>query len=79
MRRSCPSGLHSPATINRRTGENVSRFINNCRIAHACERLQTGENVTSAMLASGFNTKSNFNREFIRVTGKVPSAWKAVD
>ena len=27
------------------------------------------------MLASGFNTKSNFNREFLRVTGKNPSDW----
>ncbi len=74
--------LHVPikqlsATINRRTGENVSRFINNFRIAHACERLEAGDNVTAAMLASGFNTKSNFNREFVRVTGKAPSAWKA--
>ncbi len=74
--------LHVPikqlsATINRRTGENVSRFINNFRIAHACERLRDGDNVTAAMFASGFNTKSNFNREFTRVTGKAPSAWKA--
>ncbi len=76
--------LHVPiktlsATINRRTGENISRFINNFRIAHACERLRAGDNVTAAMLASGFNTKSNFNREFTRVTGKAPSAWKAAD
>lgn len=74
--------LHVPvkqlsAAINRRTGENVSRFINNFRIAHACERLRSGDNVTAAMLASGFNTKSNFNREFTRVTGMAPSAWKA--
>ena len=32
---------------------------------------------TSAMLASGFNTKSNFNREFLRVTGETPSAYRA--
>ncbi len=74
--------LHVPvkqlsAAINRRTGENVSRYINNFRIAHACERLRAGDNVTAAMLASGFNTKSNFNREFARVTGKAPSEWKA--
>jgi AraC-like DNA-binding protein len=74
--------LHVPikrlsATINRRTGENVSRFINNYRIAHACDRLKAGDSVTTAMLASGFNTKSNFNREFGRVTGKAPRDWKA--
>ncbi|MEO1795292.1 MAG: AraC family transcriptional regulator, partial [Pseudomonadota bacterium] len=29
------------------------------------------------MLASGFNTKSNFNREFSRVQGQSPTAWLA--
>ena len=32
-----------------------------------------------AMLASGFNTKSNFNREFLRVKGKAPGDWATVD
>ena len=31
-----------------------------------------GETVTNAMLLSGFNTKSNFNREFLRVVGEAP-------
>jgi AraC-like DNA-binding protein len=63
------------ATINRATGENVSRFVNAERIRHAQSLLLRGEAVTEAMLASGFNTKSNFNREFLRVTGKNPSDW----
>ena len=63
--------------INRVTGENVSRYINGARIAAAQAALLAGENVTSAMLSSGFNTKSNFNREFLRVTGQSPSAWVA--
>lgn len=29
------------------------------------------------MFEVGFLTKSNFNREFLRVTGKSPSAWRA--
>jgi AraC-like DNA-binding protein len=62
-------------TINRATGENVSRFINGFRIRRACARLEAGDNVTTAMLESGFNTKSNFNREFLRVTGLTPSAF----
>jgi AraC-like DNA-binding protein len=62
-------------TINRATGGNVSRFINGFRIRRACERLRAGDNVTTAMLESGFNTKSNFNREFLRVTGSTPSGW----
>ncbi|MFT7057687.1 MAG: AraC-like DNA-binding protein [Pseudorhodobacter sp.] len=72
--------LHVPAkglsaAINRGRGENVSRLINGYRIDHACGLLANGENVTEAMLASGFNTKSNFNREFLRVKGQSPTEW----
>jgi AraC-like DNA-binding protein len=63
--------------INRHTGGNVSRLINGFRVEAACARLTKGESVTEAMLGSGFNTKSNFNREFLRVTGQSPSAWRA--
>jgi AraC-like DNA-binding protein len=65
------------AAVNRVTGENISRYVNARRIRHACDLLERGESVTSAMLESGFNTKSNFNREFLRVTGKTPSAFQA--
>lgn len=63
------------AAINRVKGENVSRVVNGMRIAHACGLLLGGASVTQAMLDSGFNTKSNFNREFLRVTGLAPSDW----
>lgn len=62
-------------TINVTTGGNVSRFINNARISAAQDAMLKGESVTSAFLASGFNTKSNFNREFLRVVGSNPSTW----
>jgi AraC-like DNA-binding protein len=61
--------------INRVTGENVSRYINARRIKAACAALEAGESVTEAMLSAGFNTKSNFNREFLRITGKTPRAF----
>ncbi|WP_299415592.1 AraC family transcriptional regulator [uncultured Sulfitobacter sp.] len=61
--------------INRTTGANVSRYINAARIAQAQRALQSGESVTSAMLGAGFNTKSNFNREFLRIAGTSPSDW----
>jgi AraC-like DNA-binding protein len=64
--------------INRSTGENVSRYINAARIATAQQHLAAGESITSAMLSSGFNTKSNFNREFLRISGQSPSDWLAV-
>lgn len=64
------------AAINRATGGNVSRHINGWRIRHACRLIEGGASVTQAMLDSGFNTKSNFNREFARVTGTTPSRWQ---
>lgn len=72
--------LHVPikqlsAAINRHKGENVSRYVNRFRVDDACERLRGGATVTEAMLASGFNTKSNFNREFLRVVGQPPSKF----
>ncbi|MBX2804422.1 MAG: helix-turn-helix domain-containing protein [Hyphomicrobiales bacterium] len=74
--------LHIPAkkvstAINRITGNNVSRYVNDFRVRHACERLKAGASVTTAMLESGFNTKSNFNREFLRLKGASPSVWLA--
>lgn len=63
------------AAINRVKGENVSRYINRRRIEEACRRLLEGHSVTAAMLDSGFNTKSNFNREFLRIKGASPSKW----
>ena len=62
-------------TINAATGENVSRFINKARIEAAQKFMLDGMNITNAMLASGFNTKSNFNREFQRIVGRSPSEW----
>jgi AraC-like DNA-binding protein len=61
--------------INRVRGENVSRVVNGWRIAEACRLLREGVNVTEAMLGAGFNTKSNFNREFLRVMGMAPKEW----
>lgn len=63
------------SAINRVKGENVSRYINRHRIDHAARLIGQGKSVTEAMLASGFNTKSNFNREFLRVKGENPSRW----
>lgn len=64
--------------VNRSTGLNVSQFVNNKRIASVCNALSTKDvSVTSAMLEAGFFTKSNFNREFRRVTGQSPTGWQA--
>jgi AraC-like DNA-binding protein len=63
--------------INRRTGLSVSQFVNNYRIKDACRMLaKTQDTVLTVSLAAGFATKSNFNREFVRVTGTSPSTWR---
>lgn len=63
--------------VNHLTSKNVSQFINDYRIAEACKLLiETDTSVTVIMLDSGFTTKSNFNREFRRVTGLSPLEWR---
>ncbi|SNY91201.1 AraC-type DNA-binding protein [Cohaesibacter sp. ES.047] len=65
------------AAINRSTGKNVSQYVNDYRIAEACERFLTETApVTTIMFDVGFQTKSNFNREFRRVTGMTPLQWR---
>jgi AraC-like DNA-binding protein len=63
--------------INRTMAKNVSQYVNDYRIAEACRLLaETDQSVTEIMLEAGFQTKSNFNREFRRVTDMTPGAWR---
>lgn len=74
--------LKSPAravseTVNRVHGISVSHYVNNHRITEACRLLNdTDMPVTRILFEAGFMTKSNFNREFLRVTGQNPSDWR---
>ena len=63
--------------INRTRNESVSQYINGHRIAEACRLLKETERpVTAVMFDAGFQTKSNFNREFRRRTGMGPQEWR---
>lgn len=63
--------------VNASTGQNVSQWVNAARIEQVCERLaDSNMSITDAMHASGFSTKSNFNREFRRIKGCSPSEWR---
>ncbi|MQT14145.1 helix-turn-helix domain-containing protein [Segnochrobactrum spirostomi] len=76
-RRAGIPGRQISAALNRVHGRNVSQVVNEYRVAEARRRLvETRESVTTVMLESGFGTKSNFNREFLRVTGMTPSAYR---
>jgi len=55
----------------------LSQWINGFRIERARELLiSTPLPVTEIMLESGFITKSNFNREFQRITGVSPTVFR---
>lgn len=63
--------------VNRIHGRNVSQIINEYRIDDARRRLvSTADPVTSILLEAGFGTKSNFHREFQRITGMTPGAYR---
>ncbi len=63
--------------VNSQTGQNVSQYINMLRVKEACQLLKNSDmQVTQIIYAAGFNTKSNFNREFMRVEGMAPSEWR---
>ena len=65
------------SAINQLRGKNVSQFVNEFRVMEACDMLlKTDQSVTDIMFSIGFQTKSNFNREFRRATGKTPLNWR---
>ncbi len=65
--------------VNRVHHMSVSQYVNNFRVADACRLLaETDMPVTRIVFEAGFMTKSNFNREFLRVTGSSPTAFRAM-
>ena len=63
--------------VNQQMGMNVSQYVNQLRIQQAALWLSSSDRpVTEIMLEAGFSTKSNFNREFLRVNGVSPSEWR---
>lgn len=68
---------HVSTAINRQHGVNVSHYINSFRLDEACRLLAGSDlSVTEVHLEAGFQTKSNFNREFRRRFGQSPSEWR---
>jgi AraC-like DNA-binding protein len=63
--------------VNTVVGQNVSQYVNSFRIAEACDLLEnTEKSITEIMFDVGFQTKSNFNREFRRITDMTPKDWR---
>jgi len=71
-----PSRLISTA-VNQTHQLNISQWVNRYRIEHAQRLLTTSDlPITQIYLESGFQTKSNFHREFSRQVGCTPSAYR---
>ncbi len=63
--------------VNLTLGCNVSQWINGFRIDYAQRLLRdTALPVTEVMLEAGFATKSNFHREFLRISGMTPTDYR---
>ena len=63
--------------INRATGLNVSHYVNQYRIAAAAEALTTTTGTIETIAQdSGFLSRSNFYREFQRIHGVTPAAYR---
>ncbi len=64
--------------VNRVYGGNFSQYLNDCRVVEARRLLleQPGLPITTLMMEAGFSTKSNFNKEFKRVTGMSPREYR---
>ncbi len=63
--------------VNQTRGCNVSQWVNGFRVSYAQQRLVNSDTpVTQIMLDSGFATKSNFNKEFARLSGMSPTDYR---
>lgn len=64
--------------INKGLGKNFYQFINEYRIAAACEALiaEPDRNVLDIAFAVGFNSKSVFNRVFTQLKAVTPSEFR---
>lgn len=63
--------------VNRVLQCSVSQLVNSYRVEEACRLLRETElPVTSIIFESGFRTKSNFNREFLRQAGMNPGDYR---
>jgi AraC-like DNA-binding protein len=60
-----------------RNNKSFSKFISEIRIKHACKLLsETEDSIEHICYECGFNTLSNFNKQFKEVVGQQPSQYK---
>lgn len=60
-----------------RTQKNFSQFVNEIRVGHACQLLKNKDlTVTEISYESGYQSITNFNKFFRRITGKSPMEYR---
>lgn len=62
--------------FSQRLNLSFPEFINGLRIEHACRHMRKGESITQAAFDAGFSSVRSFNRNFERVMGMTPSAYR---
>ncbi len=65
--------------FKRATGQTFSDYVNDVRIANACNQLiSTDKTVSEIAFANGFETLTYFNRVFLKKTGLRPREYRAL-
>ena len=63
--------------FRKNTGHTFVQYLNRLRISRACDQLMhTRKGVTEICFDVGYNNISNFNRQFARVKGITPTAYR---
>lgn len=76
-RKACIPARQISVAINQAYGRNVSQVVNEYRIERAKSLLvESDKTITQIYFDSGFQSRSNFNREFARITQQTPSAYR---
>lgn len=75
-------GIHAvllSRIINQRLGVNFNDFVNQLRVKSVQEAIQRGEHASQTLLglafSAGFNSKTTFNRSFMKFAGISPKAY----
>lgn len=65
--------------VNQICQQNISKVLNEYRIKYAQQQLMASQKtIAEIYLESGFQSKSNFNREFSRIVKQTPSEFRRV-
>jgi AraC-like DNA-binding protein/mannose-6-phosphate isomerase-like protein (cupin superfamily) len=77
LARYCAMSKSSFSTLFSQTaGTTFNRFLNHCRIEHACKYIRQGYSITGIYGLCGYRDFSTFYRNFKKITGLSPELFK---